>query len=115
MIHPRGETLLPPRITRLGPGPANVPRHDLSLGSQHSQRPDEVFDREAPRFPIRHRVLRAQAVEIDRDIDLCLAQFIDGGRKLLPPIVTQDCSTSALFLGAAIVSPRMHFQTTYTL
>src|SRR5262249_25744693 len=86
VIHFRCETLLAPGITRKRPCATDISGNDSAVMRQQSQRPLQVFDGKPPALPIGHSFFRAQAIEIDRDIDLDRAQPPNELRELLPPV-----------------------------
>ncbi len=69
MIHFRGETLFPPRINAAATTPRKyLPLRSDSPSSSSAQATSST--RKAAAFPIGHRFLRAQTIEIDRHINL---------------------------------------------
>ena len=75
-----------------------------------SKRPLKIGDREAAALPVRHRLFDAQAIEIDRDVDIFAGETFRKFFKTLAPIITQDRALPLSIFQRPIVCPRMHFK-----
>ena len=110
VIHFRGKTLFPARVNGMRPCPANVaPDNAISL-PEASDRPDDLFEGEPATFPVRDRVLRAQAIKVNRHVHFRSVELLGKTLEFLPPIQPHNCAAPGALLEAAIVRPGMHFQ-----
>ena len=75
-----------------------------------SKRPLKIGDREATALPVRHRLFDAQAIEIDRDVDIFAGETFRKFFKTLAPIIAQNCALPLSIFHRPIVCPRMHFK-----
>ena len=111
MIEFRGKTLLCPRVTRHRIRAADIAGHDSGAGqAQLRQRPRQIFNGESTALPIRHGVLGAQAIEIDRDVDVGRAQSLSELRELCPPVRTLNGAPPVLVHARPVICPRMNLQ-----
>ena len=69
--------------------------------AQFSKRPLKIGHREATALPVRHRLFDAQAIEIDRDVDIFVGETFRKFFKTLAPILAQNCAPSVVDLSMA--------------
>src|ERR1700736_6238066 len=93
---------------------ANITGNDVALFPQFRQRPLKIDNREAAAFPIRHRFLRAQTIEIDCNVNVRAGVLRGEFLERAAPIVVQDRTRSLLIFDRALVGPRMNFEPTFT-
>ena len=86
MIHFRRETLFASRVMRRRPRAANIAGDDAAVIVEQVNGPTHVFDRKTPTFPVGHRFFRPQAIEIDRHVDLRVADPPNELLELIPPV-----------------------------
>src|SRR5205814_3278935 len=89
---------------------ANVATSDTGRFAQFFKRPLKIGHREATALPVRHRLCHAEAVEIDRDIDIFAGETFRKFFKTLAPILAQDCALALSIFHWPIVCPRMNFK-----
>ena len=112
MIHPGGEPLFCARVFRRGKRPADIAANDFRFRPQLRQRPRHVVNGKAAALPIRDRVVRAQAIQIDGDVQVRSSQGVRELGELCPPICTHYSSAPILVRRRPVVRPGMNFQFT---
>ena len=74
------------------------------------KRPLKIGDRKAAALPVGHRFFDAQAIEIDRDVDIFAGETFRKFFKTFAPIITQYRTFTLSIFQWPIVCPRMHFK-----
>lgn len=74
------------------------------------QRPDKIDNSESAILPIRDRLIGAQSVHIDRDVNVVPGDLPNESLIMLAPIAAQNCAAPMSILRAAIIGPRMHLE-----
>src|SRR5262249_5882228 len=110
MVEVGGKTLLPPRVMRRRIRAANIATDDGGSCADLSKRPLKISRREAATLPVCPRLLKAQAIEIERDVDIFTSDAFQKIFKTPAPIVAQDCALALSILHGPIVCPRMHIK-----
>lgn len=110
MVPVRGELLFPTRVLRLGIRAAYVAANNLRRLAQFSERPFHVRDLEAAIFPVRRGIFRAQAIEIDCDVDVFIAKTCCERFELPTPVFAQERAAFLSIFAWTIVRPWMHFE-----
>ena len=110
MVHFRSEFLFPARVMRWGIGAAYVSPDDARRCAYFSERPLKIWHCEATAFPVRHRLFNAQAIEIDRDINIFARETIYKVFEMVAPVIVQDRAFSLSIFRWPIVRPGMHFK-----
>jgi len=87
----------------------------VALFPQFRQRPLKIDNREAAAFPIRHRFLRAQTIEIDCNVNVRAGVLRGKFLERAAPIVVQDRTRSLLIFDRALVGPGMNFEPAFAL
>ncbi len=87
MIYFGGETLFPAGISWLGKRTADIAGDDAAGSAQFTQRPLKIGSRETAALPICHRLLCAQTVEIDRDINFGSAKVVHEQFEMFAPVL----------------------------
>lgn len=97
MVHLAGKTLFGPRVNRWRKRATDIAAHDPRIGgTQLRERPAYLFQGEAAALPIRHGLFRAEAIEIDRDVDIRPLQRPDKLGETLLPARAQNGATTIL-------------------
>jgi len=109
------ELLFPARVLRFRIGSTNIAADDLCVPAQFFKRPLEVGHCESSALPIRHRIFRAQTIEIDCDVNIRAAKTSRKVFKLIAPVFAQDRSATLSIFHRPIVGPRMDFQSSAAL
>ena len=89
---------------------ANVATSDRSKFAKLSERPIKIGHREATTLPVRHRLFHAEAVEIDRNVDIFAGETFRKFFKTLAPTITQNRALTLSIFQRPIVCPRMDFK-----
>ena len=110
MIPVRSELLFPARIPRLGVGAANVATDDPRGLPQFSERPLNIGNFESAILPIRRRIIRAQTIQVDCDVNVLVAQIRCELFELVTPILAQDRARALSIFDWPIVGPGMNFE-----
>lgn len=110
MIHFRSEFLFPARISRFGVCAANVAGDDARTFAYFFQCPDKIANIKSAVFPIRDGFFLAEAIKVNRYVDVCAGKI--GGKvfELLSPIFRQDRPTTFSIFHAPAIRPRMHLK-----
>jgi len=87
MVPLGSEALFPARVLRWRKRAANVASNDSAVFAQFPERPFEIGNFEPATFPICHRLLRAQTIEIDRDINVLAAEIRSECFEIISPIL----------------------------
>src|SRR5262249_19664297 len=61
-------------------------------------------------FPVSHRLLQPQTIDIDCDVDVLAGEAFRKFFKTLAPIVSKNGASTLLIFHGPIVCPRMHFK-----
>ena len=110
MVHFRSEFLFPARVLRLGISTTNIASYDARSFAQFFQCPDKIDNVEAAAFPIGYGFLCTNAIEVDRNVDMCSTETRGKVFEFPSPIVTQNCAATLSFFHRPIIRPRVHFK-----
>lgn len=110
MVHFRSEFLFPARVMRWGIRAAYVSPNDARKFAYFSNRPLKIGHCEPTAFPVRDRLFNAQAIEIDRDINIFAREAIYKVFEMVAPVIAQDRAFPLSIFQWPVVCPRMHFK-----
>ena len=83
--------------------------------AQFPERPLEIPDHQSPILPICHRVICPKTIEIDRNVNILLAEIGDKQFEMVSPIFLQDRAATLSIFDWAIISPGMNFKPAFAL
>ena len=102
--------MFPARILRLRKCTTNVAADDSALFAQFPERPFEIGNRESPILPICDRIIRPKTIEIDRNINISLAEIGNEHFEMSAPIFLQDRTATLSIFSRTFISPGMDFK-----
>jgi len=110
MVHFRGEFLCPTRVLRIGISTTNIAGDDARSFAEFFQCPDKIDNVEAAAFPVRHGFFGTNAIEVDRNVEICSIEIRGKVFEFPSPIFTQNCAATLSIFHRPIVRPRVHFK-----
>ena len=115
MIPFGGEALFPARVIRRGKRAADVAGNDSAVFPQFCERPFEIPGLKPSILPICHRVTRPKTIEIDRNVNISVAEIGNEHFEIISPILAQDRTATLSIFDGAIISPRVNFEPAFAL
>ena len=110
MVHFRSEFLFPARVLRFGISTTNIASDDARSFAEFFQCPDKIDNVEAAAFPVRHGFFCTNAIEVDRNVEICSIEIRGKVFEFPSPIFTQNCAATLSIFYRPIVRPRVHFK-----
>ena len=114
MVPIRGKLLFPAGIFRRRVRAANIAANNSRAFPNFSQRPFNVRHDKPPVLPICDDVLRAETIEIDRDVNARANEPRRERLKTFAPVFAQDRAAPLSISRRPIVRPRMHFEPAFS-
>jgi hypothetical protein len=93
----------------------NVAADDSALFAQFPERPFEIRNFKPATFPICDRIIRPKTIEIDRNINISLAEIGNEHFEMSAPIFLQDRTATLSIFNRPVISPGMDFKSAYAL
>ena len=110
MIPLGSEALFPARVFGRRKRAANVAGNDSAVFAQFPERPIEIGNFEPATFPICHRVISSQTIEIDRHVNIGATEIGNEHFKMGAPILLQDRAATLSIFDWAPVGPGVNFE-----
>ena len=115
MIPFGSEALLPAGVLRFRIASTNVAADDPALFAQIPKRPFKIGNGESSILPICHCVIRPKTIEINRNVNVSVAEIGNKHFEMVAPIFPQDRTATLSIFDWAIIGPGVNFKPAFAL